>query len=185
VNRLVKALIERPHIIEQAAGQEEVRFGQLLDALGDALFDESELDRTQNDLQLRQRLERSYLPTISAPDWDRALSLTENRTAVNRGWWTVMVAGVSGNFGLTAPQDGSRAELVALYTGPADGAQVLVYDIARGAASEVNGGPHCGPPSRGRCFEGRCHGCAAFEVYDEATHSTGIKCLCSHQDERR
>jgi hypothetical protein len=75
VNRLVKALIERPQIIEQTAGQEEAGFGQLLDALGDVLFSESELHRLQNDLELRRRLGMSYLPTISAPDWDHALSL--------------------------------------------------------------------------------------------------------------
>jgi hypothetical protein len=70
-----------------------------------------------------------------------------------------------------------------LYTGPADSAQVLVYDPVLGTVREVAGGPHCGPSSRGRCFEWPCHGCAAYEVYDEATHSTGIKCMCSHQSE--
>jgi hypothetical protein len=147
------------------------------------VFSGPELHRIQDDLQLRQRLETSYLPTISAPDWEYALSLTENRTAINSGWWTVMIAGTSGHFGLTAPQDGSGAELVALFTGPAASAEILVYGPALGTVIEVTGGPHCGPSSRGRCYEGTCHGCAAFEVYDEATHSTGIKCMCSHQPE--
>jgi hypothetical protein len=183
MNRLVNALIAHPQVIEQMAGQEEAPFGSLLDALGDAVFSEPELHRIQDDLQLRQRLETSYLPTISAPDWEYALSLTENRTAISSGWWTVMIAGTSGHFGLTAPQNGPGPEQVALFTGPADSAWILVYDPALGTVSEVTGLPHCGAPSRGRCHEGSCHGCAAAEVYDEATHSTGIRCLCSHQAE--
>jgi hypothetical protein len=183
VNRLVSALIAHPQVIEQTAGQEDPSFAPLLDALGDAVFSESELHHIQNDPQLRRRLEKSYLPTISAPQWEYALSLTENRTAIDSGWWTVMIAGPSGHFGLTAPQDDSAAELVALFTGPAASVQILVYDPALGMVSDVTGGPHCGPPSRGRCYEGRCHGCSAFEVYDKATHLTGIKCLCSHQAE--
>jgi hypothetical protein len=183
VNRLVSALIARPQVIEQTAGQDDPSFGLLLDALGDVVFSESELHHIQNDAQLRRRLQTSYLPTISAPDWEFALSLTENRMASNSGWWTVMIAGTSGHFGLTAPQDASAAELVALFTGPPTSVQILVYDPALGRVSEVTGGPHCGPPSRGRCYEGRCHSCSAFEVYDKATHSAGIKCLCPHQGE--
>ena len=183
MNRLVDALIAHPQVVEQMAGQEDARFGSLLDTLGDALFSESELHRIQNDPQLRQRLDTSYLLTISAPDWEYALSLTENRTAINSGWWTVMVAGTSGHFGLTAPQDGSGAELVALFTGPAASAGILAYDPALGTVSEVTGGPHCGPPSRGRCDKRNCPDCDPAEVYDEATHSTGIKCTCPHQAE--
>jgi len=183
VNRLVTALIAHPQVIGQTAGQEDVRFGLLLDALGDSAFSESELDRIQNDSQLRQRLESSYLPTISAPDWEHALSLTENRTAIRSGWWTVMIADPSGHFGLTAPQDGSRAELIALFTGPADSTGVLVFDPALGAVIDVIGAPHCGPPSRGRCDTQNCPDCEPAEVYDEATHSTGIKCACPHQVE--
>lgn len=183
MNRLVNALIAHPQVVEQMAGEEDVPFGSLLDALGDAMFRESELPRIRNDLQLREWLGKGYLPTISAPDWEHALSLTENRTTVNSGWWTVMVAGTSGHYGLTAPQDNSGRELVALFTGPASSADILVYDPVLDKADYGTGGPHCGPPSRGRCGEGTCHGCAPFEVYDEPSRSTGIKCLCEHQSQ--
>jgi hypothetical protein len=185
MNRLVTALIQRPQIIEQMAGQSEAPFAQLRDLLADVLFSQSELRRIQLDSQLRRRLERSYLPTISAPEWGNALSLTESRSASNSGWWTVMVAGASGRFGLTVPQDGSQAELIALYTGLAENARVIVYYPASATVDEAPDGPHCGPPSRGRCLEGSCRGCVAFEVYDEPSHSTGIKCMCSHQNESR
>jgi hypothetical protein len=183
MNRLVNALMTHPQVIEQMAGQEEVSFGSLLDALGGAVFSEPELHRIQDDLQLRQRLESSYLPTISAPHWEYALSLTENRTALSSGWWTVMIAGTSGHFGLTAPQNGLGPEQVALFTGPGNSAWIRTYYPALGTISEVTGLPHCGAPSRGLCHEGSCHGCDASEVYDQATRLTGIKCLCSHQAE--
>ena len=179
MNRLVNALIARPQVIEQTAGKGNVGFGLLMFALGDIVFSRSELHRIQDDLQLFQRLETSYLPTISAPDWKDALSLTENRAAVKSGWWTVMIAGTSGRFGLTAPQDAPGSELVALFDGPAASARILVYDPALGTVTEVTGGPHCGISTRGRCFEGICHDCVAFEVYDEAD-GAGIKCICPH-----
>jgi hypothetical protein len=96
---------------------------------------ESELHRIQNDRQLRRRLETSYLPTISAPDWDDALSLTENRTTTNSGWWTVMVAGTSGHFGLTAPQEGSGTELshCSRAQRPAPGSSPMIPRLARSA----------------------------------------------------
>jgi hypothetical protein len=187
VNRLVSALAAHPQVVEQTvdyevAGRKNVSFGLLLDVLGDDVFSSSELQRIQDDLQLRQRLEASYLPTISAPDWEDALSRTEKRTAIKAGWWTVMIAGSSGHFGLTAPQDSSRSELVAFFIGPPATAGILVYDPSLGATTEVAGGPHCGLSIRGRCLEGTCHGCAAFEVYDERDHSTGIRCMCPHKD---
>jgi hypothetical protein len=135
VNRLVRALIARPQVIEQTAGQQDPSFGLLLDALGAAVLSESELHRIQNDRQLRRRLETSYLPTISAPDWDDALSLTENRTTTNSGWWTVMVAGTSGHFGLTAPQEGSGTELshCSRAQRPAPGSSPMIPRLARSA----------------------------------------------------
>jgi hypothetical protein len=184
VNRLVNALIAHPQVIEEMARHEDARFGPLLDVLGDAAGPGSELHGIKDDPQLRKRLESGYLPTVSALDWDDALSLTENRIASNSGWWTVMIPGTSGRVGLTAPQDGSPSGLVALFTGPASSARILVYDPTPSSVNEITGGPHCGPSSLGRCHEGICHDCAAFEVYDEATHTVGIKCMCSHQSER-
>jgi hypothetical protein len=181
VNRLVSALIAHPQVIEETAGREDLRFGRLLDALGNEVFSESELHRIQSDPHLRERLEAGYLAAITAVGWEHALSLAENRTATSSGWWTVMIAGPSGRFGVTVPQDDSRAELVALFTGPADSAAVLVYDPALVTVGEAVDGPHCGPPSRNRCNTARCSGCKISEVYDRATHSSGIKCLCPHQ----
>jgi hypothetical protein len=184
VNRLVKALIAHQEVIEQMAGQEDAPFATLVAALGDAVFSGPELHRIQDDLQLRQRLEKAYLPTITAPDWEYALSLTEDRTAINSGWWTVMMPGTSGKFGLTAPQNGPVSDLVALFTGPAASSGILAYDPVLGTVSEAAGGPHCGTPDKDAiCFEGRCHECKAHKVYDDTIHTLGIKCLCPHRTE--
>ena len=186
MNRLVKALIAHPEVVEQTAGQKDVSFVSLMAALGEAVFSGSELHDIQDDLQLRQRMEKAYLPTITAPVWEHALSLTKERTAPDAGWWTVMIPGTSGKFGLTAPQDDLLTDLVALFTGPAANSLILAYDPVLGTVSEVEGGPHCGtgaPSLDGKCFEGRCHGCKAYRVYDVTINTPGIKCLCSHQVE--
>lgn len=195
VNRLVKALMERsqvidPQVIDQQPTEKtgirsRVTFGQLLDALGDTFFSERELGDLQSNPEVRQRLEQSYLPTITALEWDRALSLTGNRTTRASGWWTVMVAGVSGRFGLTVPQDASGNGLIALYVGQEDNAKMLVYSPARRTLREVTDAPHCGPASLGNCLKGICGTCKAQEVHDKATHITGIKCMCDHQTGQR
>ena len=190
----VGALIERseeidpqlidPQATEKLAIRSRVTFGHLLDALGDTLFSKRELGDLQNNPEVRQRLEESYLPTITALEWDRALSLTGNRSTSASGWWTVMVAGASGRFGLTVPQDVSRREVIALYVGEENNAKMLVYSPARRTLREVTDAPHCGPASRGNCLKG-CGTCEATEVYDEATQITGIKCMCGHQTGQR
>lgn len=190
MNRLVKALIERPQVIdppatEKRADRKRVTFGQLLDALSDVLFSERELGYLQSNPQVCQRLELSYLPTITALEWDRALSLAEDRTADNSGWWTAMVAGASGRFGLTVPQNGSRNELIALYTGQEDDAKLLVYSPAKRTVREVTDGPHCGPASLGECLKGICGTCRSFRVYDKAAGGEGIRCKCYHQTGQR
>jgi hypothetical protein len=186
VNRLVKALIERPQVIdpqviEKTTHRKRVTFSQLLDALGDTLFSQRELGYLQSNPDVRQRLEQSYLPTITALEWDRALSLTVDRTADNSGWWTAMVAGASGRFGLTVPQNGSRSELIALYAGQEDNAKLLIYSLARGTVREVTDGPHCGPASLGECLKGICGTCKSYRVYRKGTHGPGVKCMCDHQ----
>jgi hypothetical protein len=190
VNRLVKALIERPQVIDpqvivKAARQKRVTFSQLLDALGNTMFSESELGGLQSNPQVRQCLEQGYLPTITARVWDRALSKTEDRTADNSGWWTVMVAGTSGRFGLTVPQNGSRKKLIALYAGPEKNAKLLIYDPAECTISEITNGPHCGTASLGGCLGGICGKCEPHKVYDKATHGPGIRCKCDHMTRQR
>lgn len=195
VNRLVKALIERPlvidqlvidpQVIEKIALRKRVTFGQLLDALGDSLFSGRELGQLQSNPQVLQRLEQSYLPTITALEWGRALSRTQDRTASNSGWWTAMVAGASGRYGLTVPQNGSSNVRIALYAGPEDDAKLLTYSPAGRKLGEVTDGPHCGPASLGECLKGICGTCKSHRVYDKANRDSGIKCMCDHQAGQR
>jgi hypothetical protein len=181
MNRLVNAVIARPQVIEQAAGQERASFEFLMRVLGNDLFSDPERQLIEGDPELRSRLHGGYLPTISATDWEHALSLTANRTAASSGWWTVMIPATDGRSGLTAPQDGSETALVALFTGPPENVRVLAYDPANGSAVEIASGRHCGRPSRGLCGLSRCPNCVAVEVYDQATGGPGIKCICPHQ----
>ena len=178
MNRLVNALLARPHVIDLAVQRGAAPFELLRQGLGDALLSVQEWESIAHDSRLLDPLSTGYLPIITAPDWDGALSLTEGRTVGGSGWWTVMIPATTGQVGLTIPQDSSNAGLIAMFSGPADTARVLVYDPASGSLTRAPGEAHCAAPSRGLCAPGICGGCAARKVYDEATRSIGIKCQC-------
>jgi hypothetical protein len=192
MNRLVDALLARrdaaqhvTRLLLTAAGEvvpeEFVSFRRLLETLGDSLLSPSEQRLLQNSRDVRDRLEEGVLPTISAPDWGQALELAQGRVAADSGWWTVMVPATSGQWGLAVPQNNSPVPGVALFTRPEANGGVLAYDPANGALSEISSEAHCGPPSRGLCDPGLCHGCAPFQVYDRKTRTKGIKCICPDQ----
>jgi hypothetical protein len=180
VNRLVEALLARPHVIDLAVQEEATPFDLLTEMLDDALFSRSEREVIVGDPGLHRRLRAGYLPTITAPDWDGALTLADRNGGGGSGWWTVMIAAPGGGVGLTVPQDSSEDKLVALFTGPADDAGTLVYDPATGSVFDLSRQAHCGPPSRGRCAPGTCGGCRARKVWNKAT-GFGIACRCPDQ----
>jgi hypothetical protein len=192
MNRLVDALLFRRDAVDlvtrlpisvtgEAVLEESVSFRQLLEALGDLILSRSEQRRLQGSPNIRRHLEEGYLPTISARDWENALKLARGRVAPDSGWWTVMVPATAGNVGLTIPQNDSRASAIALFNRSTTKASVLAYDPESGELSEIPGIAHCGPPSRGLCSPGLCHGCAPFQIYDKKTHAKGIKCICPDQ----
>lgn len=180
MNRLVTALTAHPQVIELFAGQERAPFDVLLRRLGDDLLSgpERQIIRSR---AIGRRLQPSYLPTISFGDWERALSLAASRTTGRSGWYTVMIPAADGLSGLTAPQNDSNSELIALFALPYDDPAILVYDPALGSVIELAGEPHCGVPSRGLCSPGTCGGCHPAKVRDKATGSIGIKCVCPDQ----
>jgi len=177
---LVEALRARPQVINLVGQGEVAPFKLLMETLGEALFNEPERESIVGDAGLRRSLGAGYLPTITAPDWDGALSLAERDGVGGDGWWTVMIPAPTGGVGLTVPQDSSAAELVALFTGPVDNAGTLVYNPATGSLIDLSPGGHCRPPSRGRCAPGTCGGCRARRVWDKAA-GLGIKCRCQDQ----
>lgn len=185
MNRLVNALMARPQVIDETAGHERAPFGTLLEALGDDLLSGPERGILQSDPALSRRLQESYLPAISAAQWQDALTMAGNRTAASSGWWTVMIAAPGGRRGVTAPQNGSAPELVALFTPPYSHPGVLIYNPALRSVTELADGAHCGLPSRGRCAPGRCGGCVPATVYDAAAGGMGIKCVCPDQQGQR
>ena len=147
VNRLVDSLLAHPEAIDQVAGEEEVSFDLLAGILGDHLLGgpEWEWESKPGVAELRRPLSVGYLPTISASEWDRAFRDAEDGLAgAPGGWWTVMVPGTARDVGLTVPQDSSRADNVALFTGrPARDAQVLAYDRSRRSPVDLSRGSHC------------------------------------------
>jgi hypothetical protein len=190
MNRLVEAVLAQPEVVRLATRElvtsdgtvvmaDSTDFGELLDRLGDAMLSPAEQARLGD--ETRYRLAASYLPTIRAAEWEQALSLAEGRGATAAGCWTVMVPSADGRSGLTIPENGTPAELVALFTGPPGDARVIAYDPARDEITETPPGAHCTTPSRGRCDPGSCSGCAPFEVYDKKTKAKGIRCLCPDQ----
>jgi hypothetical protein len=178
VNRLVDALLARPDVVSRAVERDVVTFDFVLDALGEAALTRSEKQTVFDDAGLLHDLNASYLPTITAPQWDGALRLTRGE-AIASGWWTVMIPAVSGLVGVTIPQDSSPTDLVALFTGPVNSAGTLVYDPTRGCLVDAPAGEHCASPSLGICRPGFCGGCRSVLVLDKT--GRGIKCRCQHQ----
>jgi hypothetical protein len=179
VNRLVDALRTHRQVIDLALDRGEAPFELLVDALGDALLSGPERDLIGRDAELSQRLNAGYLPVITAPEWDSALSEAAEDTSLGADWWTVMIPSASRAAGLTVPQDSSAADLVALFDGRGPDAQLLAYDPAVGAFADTSRTGHCAPPTRGRCGDGMCGQCQARRVWDKAT-GMGIKCRCPH-----
>jgi hypothetical protein len=178
VNRLVKALLERPDVIDLAVQREAAPFDLLLETLGDALLTGPERESIGSDMELIQRLRAGYLQTITAPVWEAALTLAEGAPVREAGWWTVMLPASNGRRGLTVPQDSAEAELVALFTGPTDDARTLVYDPTTSSVADLLE-THCSnPPIWGLCVPGTCGGCRAQPVWDPATNSKSIMCRC-------
>jgi len=180
VNRLVDALLANSEVVDLAARREKAPFDLLVEALGNSLLSVSERELVNRDGDLHQRLGACYLPSITAQGWDGALRLTEG-DEIATGWWTVMIGAPSGGIGLTAPQDSSAAELVELFTGPAPGAGVLVYDPAQGRIVDLSPSLHCGPTPDGVC-RGTCGQCRSKTVWDKT--GRGIRCSCPHQQAR-
>ena len=182
MNRLVGALLANREVIDLAARDRKASFDLLVGALGDSLLSVPERELINRNDDLHQRLRACYLPSITAPDWDGALRLTEGEE-IATGWWTVMIAATTGGIGLTAPQDSSVTGLVALFTGPGADAAVLVYDPALGRFVDLAPSAHCGGLTPGGlCPKGICGQCRSKTVWDKT--GRGIRCSCLHQRAR-
>jgi hypothetical protein len=178
MNRLVRALLAQPSVVGQVIRDETAPFAVLRDVLGDALFSESEWEAVARDEIAFQAFRTSYLPTVSASDWYAALRQADEMNPDSRSvWWTVMIPSDVGDFGLTAPENSSETELVALFSGPLSGARVFAYDLMRTSPITLPFA-HCSPPSWGICAPGSCGGCKARLVWDPTTKSKGIECRC-------
>lgn len=181
MNRLVKELLGRVSVLRLATQGETASFDLLRDALGETLLTGTEWDSVLRNEATLQTLRMSYLPVIGASDWYAALGeADEIAPAGSTSWRTVMIPSDDSGFGLTAPQDSSDLDLIALFTGSPSNAQVLVYQPSRGSLSQL---PitHCGPPSWGVCAPGTCGNCKAYKVWDRATQSKGVECRCPDQ----
>jgi hypothetical protein len=180
VNRLVDALLARRDVVDVAVQRGVASFELLLASLDEGLFSEAEREIVEGDRQVLRRLRTGYLPMITAPDWDGAVSLSGPDPADGAVWWTLMIPATTGGVGLTVPQNQLDTDWVALFVGSPDNAGTLIYDPAAGSLLEVTLGAHCGPPSRGRCAPGTCGGCRPRRVWDKAT-GVGIACRCQDQ----
>jgi hypothetical protein len=178
VNRLVDALLTNSEVVDRAARDQAASFDLLAGALGDSLLSAPERELIDRNDDLRQRLRACYLPSITAQDWDGALRLTEG-DEIATGWWTVMIAATTGVIGLTAPQDSSVTGLIALFTGSAHDAGLLIYDPARGHVVDLPPDAHCVLAPDGLCPKGSCGQCKSKTVWDKT--GRGIRCSCLHQ----
>jgi hypothetical protein len=174
-------LLAHSEVVDLAARDETAPFDLLVVALGDGLLSVPERELINRSDDLRQRLGACYLRSITAQDWDGALRVTEGEE-IATGWWTVMIAATTGRIGLTAPQDSSATGLIALFTGSAPNAELLVYDPARGRVVDLDPAAHCVLAPNGLCPKGSCGQCRSKTVWDKT--GRGIRCSCPHQQVR-
>jgi hypothetical protein len=179
VNRLVKALLAHPNVVDEAIPQGRADFDFLLDQLGDELMSEQEWAALPSQSGIGPSLRSGYLPVITATQWEQALHAAQEGPD-DRGWRTVMVRNSNGEFGVTAPQDGSDEPVLALFAGPPDNPRAVAYRLTENAYVNVTNGGHCGPSSRGLCRPGTCGGCRPRKVWDPAA-GEAIKCRCHDQ----
>jgi hypothetical protein len=180
VNRVVKALLAHPHLVDEAITSGNAGFDFLLHRLGDELLTEPEWTTLTQEPWAGPPLRSGYLPAITATEWDQALTAAEPDDSVDAGWRTVMLPNSSGDSGLTAPQDASDEPSIALFSGPPENPQAVAYLPIAGTYVNLANGAHCQPPSRGKCGPGTCGGCRSRKVWDPATGS-GITCRCPDQ----
>jgi hypothetical protein len=179
VNRLVKALLAHPNVVDEVIPRGRADFEFLLRRLGDELMTEQEWSALPRDPVAAPSLRAGYLPVITAGEWEQALDAAQEGPD-DAGWGTVMLRNSSGDFGVTAPQDPSDEPVVALFTGPADNPQRVVYRLIESTYVDLADGAHCGTYSRGNCGPGTCGGCRPRKVWDTAA-GIAIKCRCDDQ----
>jgi hypothetical protein len=107
-----------PEVIAAAAERDSVSFEWLVDVFGDALLSHQELDDVAADERLGRTLAGSYLPVITAGEWNHGTVLAGSRPPVEAEWWVTMVPAGSTGRGLTAPEDATATERISLFGGP-------------------------------------------------------------------
>jgi hypothetical protein len=180
VNRLVALLRRHPEVAVAAVEGESASFAWLADAFGDELLSRQERDDLAADQQLSRTLADSYLFVITAEEWGRGTVLAGARPPVGADWWITMVPAGSTGRGLTAPEDASARELIALFGGPPDRVRPVVVDPARRDRVTVAVSTHCPPPIRGVCAHGLCGGCKERRVYEPQQGGEARVCRCDH-----
>jgi hypothetical protein len=179
VNRLVKAVLAHPDVVDEVIPRGRADFEFLLRRLGDELMTEQEWAALPPDPVDGPPLRAGYLPVITAIEWEQALDSAEEGPD-DAGWGTVMLRNSSGDFGVTAPQDPSDDPVIALFAGPPDNAQPVVYRLLENTYVDLAVGAHCGTYSRGLCGPGICGGCRPRKIWDVAA-GDAIKCRCDDQ----
>jgi hypothetical protein len=98
VNRLVKALLAHPDVVDEAVPHGRADFEFLRHQLGDELMSEQEWAALPSRPEIGPSLRSGYLPVITATDWVQALQEAQEGPD-EPGWRTVMVRNSNGESG--------------------------------------------------------------------------------------
>jgi hypothetical protein len=177
MNRLVSALLRRPDVVAAAAEQQGATFDWLVGNLGEELLDAREKSAIEADPALSSELSASYLPAITAEEWNRSVDRARSRPSDQPSEWVTMIPAAGAQEGLTAPEDDSNANKISLFIGPVENARTISIELT-GQSVAVSTSAHCSLPVRGNCDTSRCRGCTLIHV--EAPHA-GLICRCEHE----
>lgn len=138
---------------------------------------------------MARAVDTSFLPVVTADDWERSRLSAARKPIVIAPEWVTFIRG-PGADGVTIPDDNTQEDKVSLFSRAEDGTITTVNIMA---AQDLSGpsvsvgkpstllhgrtgaGGHCGLPVRGVCGSGYCGTCEVRET------ERGLICRCEDE----
>jgi hypothetical protein len=122
----------------------------------------------------------AYLPIITTESWRQTLNgWQEGEPLQDSEWFTLFIADMTGQQGITVPQSTESSDLVAAWSGNPHKADLVVFEPKQSLLLHfaVN---HCAPPSWNTCGSGRCGNPCQLTTLSDVKWGEVKTCRCPH-----